>query len=393
LIRCVLIVLFIGLIGPAQSATIRVAKDGSGDYLIIQEAVDAAASGDTVLVGPGRYNEGQVVSTPGWTEFVRVLVHHAELTIIGSGADQTIIGPVEDYNRSAQGRDRGVYVGRWFGCDRVRVDGIGFENMWGGVAGAVAGDVFVSRCRFEGNETGVLFAGSSDLSVSDSEFQRVGAPWGILLYTNSADNVIVRRCTFTQADELDGPTGLAQFDGTLDVTIDACVFVGGTLGVTFYGAEGSIGRLANCSIAGQTLNGLGVNGQTVDVVSCEFEGQSRAVYAFSPYWPLNITDTVFRNVTNYTFGIDYVGELNVHGCVLAHGPEYTFFQLECLNKADGELGHLDLAGNDWGTTDADSIASWIYSCDYIVDYIPFIGQQVATEKQSIGGLKALFLGR
>lgn len=39
------------------SATLSVKQDGSGDYTIIQEALDAANPGDTVLVHPGRYYE------------------------------------------------------------------------------------------------------------------------------------------------------------------------------------------------------------------------------------------------------------------------------------------------------------------------------------------------
>ena len=36
-------------------------KDGSGDFAVIQEAVDAAASGDTLRIGPGRWYEHWVV--------------------------------------------------------------------------------------------------------------------------------------------------------------------------------------------------------------------------------------------------------------------------------------------------------------------------------------------
>ena len=41
----------------AVAATITVEKDGSGHFTQIQPALDAAASGDTVLIGPGEFTE------------------------------------------------------------------------------------------------------------------------------------------------------------------------------------------------------------------------------------------------------------------------------------------------------------------------------------------------
>lgn len=44
------------LASGAEARTWRVERDGSGDYTIIQDAVDAAASGDTIRIGPGRFD-------------------------------------------------------------------------------------------------------------------------------------------------------------------------------------------------------------------------------------------------------------------------------------------------------------------------------------------------
>ncbi|MBD3160609.1 MAG: hypothetical protein GF346_00635 [Candidatus Eisenbacteria bacterium] len=43
--------------GPGAAETWNVEQDGSGDFLTIQAAIDAASSGDLVLVGPGRYTD------------------------------------------------------------------------------------------------------------------------------------------------------------------------------------------------------------------------------------------------------------------------------------------------------------------------------------------------
>jgi pectin methylesterase-like acyl-CoA thioesterase len=78
---------------PAAARTWRVAKDGSGDFAVIQAAVDAAAPGDTVSIGPGRFLEKAPYTTPGWTKDVYVVATKDSLTFIGSGQDVTIIGP------------------------------------------------------------------------------------------------------------------------------------------------------------------------------------------------------------------------------------------------------------------------------------------------------------
>jgi len=61
--RILLILMGLSLL-PALliSATLCVKQDGSGDYTIIQEALNAANPGDTVLVHPGRYFENLVIN-------------------------------------------------------------------------------------------------------------------------------------------------------------------------------------------------------------------------------------------------------------------------------------------------------------------------------------------
>jgi len=73
----------------AQARTWFVEKDGSGDFTVIQDAVDAAAPGDTIRIGSGRFTEYQYV----YDQDTYVLVETDSLTFWGSGVDSTIIGP------------------------------------------------------------------------------------------------------------------------------------------------------------------------------------------------------------------------------------------------------------------------------------------------------------
>ena len=79
----------------AFGATITVRKDGTGNFTVIQQALDVAAAGDTVLIGPGEFLEHSTVRLPGSSvdieSYANVTVDN--LTIIGAGADQTLVGP------------------------------------------------------------------------------------------------------------------------------------------------------------------------------------------------------------------------------------------------------------------------------------------------------------
>ncbi len=84
--RAIVVVgLLIGLAMPARARTWHVEKDGSGDFTVIQAAVDAAAPGDTIRIGAGQFRETRPFTTPGWTENVNVAITTDRLTILGSG--------------------------------------------------------------------------------------------------------------------------------------------------------------------------------------------------------------------------------------------------------------------------------------------------------------------
>ncbi len=142
--------------------TIAVALDGSGEFRSIQEALDAAGKGDTILVKAGAYPED-------------VTIHSKEsVRLIGEGIDRVTL----------LGKDRvGVlHVGKWpYGASNIEISGMTINEHGGHAVGMFNGkgivlrnlkikgmlfaqqvqDVRVEACDIGGSETaGVQFADS-----------------------------------------------------------------------------------------------------------------------------------------------------------------------------------------------------------------------------------------
>ena len=105
---------------PVERPPLVVALDGSGQYRSIQEAVDAAKKGDTILIRPGAYPED-------------VTIHSKEnVRLIGAGMDQVTI----------LGRERvGVFhIGKWpYGATNIEISGITVNEHGGHAMGMFNG--------------------------------------------------------------------------------------------------------------------------------------------------------------------------------------------------------------------------------------------------------------
>ncbi len=78
--------------GAGSARTWHVERDGSGDFVVIQDAVDAASPGDVIQLGPGRFDEWEFrQGNPQYPVYVQV---EKNLSFVGAGMGETIIGPV-----------------------------------------------------------------------------------------------------------------------------------------------------------------------------------------------------------------------------------------------------------------------------------------------------------
>lgn len=152
-----------------EARTVIVALDGTGQYRLIQDAIDEAKSGDTILVKAGEYQED-------------VTIHSKDrLRLIGEGVEKVKI----------LGRERvGVFhIGKWpYGATQIEISGMTIHEHGGHAMGIFNGnsivlhdvringmlfgqqvqDVRIERCNIGGSETtGVQFADSHAVLVGN----------------------------------------------------------------------------------------------------------------------------------------------------------------------------------------------------------------------------------
>jgi hypothetical protein len=152
------------------SRTITVALDGSGDFTSIQEAVDNARKGDTVVITAGSYAQD-------------LTIHSKEkIKIVGAGVDKVTL----------QGRGNMVgvlHVGKWpYGATDIEISGLTINEHGGHAVGIFNGnritlrqlrvkgmvfgqqvqDVRIEDCMIGGSETtGVHFADSQAILIGN----------------------------------------------------------------------------------------------------------------------------------------------------------------------------------------------------------------------------------
>jgi hypothetical protein len=157
--------------GPVLAPrTLVVALDGTGDFVSLQEAVDASKKGDTVFVKAGRYPQD-------------VTIHSKEkIKLVGAGVDQvTILG--RDITVGA------LHVGKWpYGATDIEISDMTIHDRGGHAVGLFNGqgivlrrikihgmlfsqqvhDVRIEDCVIGGSETtGAQFADSEAILIGN----------------------------------------------------------------------------------------------------------------------------------------------------------------------------------------------------------------------------------
>ena len=368
----------LGIALPTAAATWYVERDGSGDFTVIQDAVDAASPGDVIMVGPGRYDEFQVHNTD-WNVYVHIETE--DLTIIGSGPESTIIGPVDNsvnvYNTI------GFFVDNITQC---RLEGVTIENIRKFTVDVIDGGVEISDCVFRDGYQGVFGTYVYGLSVQDCEFVNFTGN-GITVFS-SASWAEITSCTFTN-----NRSGFSvNSSSPQGIIVSDCVFEGGVAGGGF--SIGSTGGVHNCTFTGQHSWGMWFH-------------MSGAVEIVGNYIDLDEGWCLWIESSGLFSGHDNVLKSNSN-CILVRTPvPIDFHNNHFLRGPDGwfvrtgdyypwDPAYVDLTQNWWGTTDLDEIAEWIYdgndheNVNLYIEYEPILGGPVPTEQTTWSDLKALY---
>ena len=366
----------------SEAATLWVARDGSGDFEIVADAVEAAASGDTIRIKAGVYPETREYQFAGGPLTVICRVQVEELTIIGDGADVVILGPEVPAAEIVNNQGPAGIIGPLGASDTMTLRGVTVRNLASGVR-AQGGYVHVEDCTFTGTHWGVMTNVTGFATVRRCEFRSTLDRGVVMFRSLNAQGGLVEDCTFFECrNGVDLQPRNTQ--------LRDCTFVGGGIGAQVsFGGDCIIQR---CTFQDLWNGGLVISdGAQVQLFDSEFLGES----------PLNIlvggllegSGNLLGGGTVMTMRIFYPSTVRFHGNHILNGGGYTVHATSGLPP----IRTMDLTGNFWGTQDPAQVAAWILdwedasdSCCIDILFEPMADQPISTESTSMGELKARF---
>lgn len=370
---------------PATARTWRVEQDGSGDFTVIQDAIDAASAGDVIAIGPGTYQDYTFAWFNGqWNVYSCAFVTKDNLTLQGAGQGLTIIGlpNLDDH-------------------PNLDINGIGMIDN---------ATLHIRELTVRGVDLGVHFE-QQYLDIYHCEF--ISCDSGIGSWGTGSNTI--QYCSIR--DSVHDSIHMAS--SAENVNISNCEIVGGSLGIYLPSVPSAV--VADCVLQGSgTAISIGLGGFS-QIVRCGFIEYENCALSVSGGASVQLINS---HIFEGRFGISFIGDgrLEGHGNVIEGCSQRTLLiqsatDVEfCGNQilpGEGpsvearasqwlcpETCHLNLIGNYWGTDDAEEIAGRIidyYDFDppsgwyrAIVDFIPFEGGVVTTERQTWGAVKSLY---
>lgn len=390
--RLILLILLI-LPSTGFAHTWRVDRNGDSDFVVLQDALDAAASGDTISTGPGRYDDWESYGSGGNVRRVCGFVGVGVVTIVGSGAE-TVIGPEEPWNQG-QGQTHGFEVTD--ACSVLRLQRVAVENFERGIMMGYGDSLLVAECEFRSSRVGIA-TGSRFAAIDRSRFIEIlDSGYGVLSYFQ--DRLVLSESLSTT--NVYGSNKHIQVEGPSEVIVTDCRFLGANAGITL--SRGPRAEIRRCEFIGQVNRGvsLATMSPSCALSVCLFRDQGTALVGSTFPGSKWFVDRVwFESVSHSTLRADFLQEGYFHDCHFAAGEHGVVSNSSYPLVKDGgdpdELTHFDMRSNWWGTTNPDSITALIYDnnddgrVNYNIDFEPFSDGPTAVDRRSLGGVKSLF---
>ncbi len=346
-IRLIIVVWLLACTSVVQAKTITVMQDGSGGFELIQPALDAAASGDTILIGPGEYLDSQSMELQGYPGPAEVFafIPVSDLTIIGAGKLETFIGPITYEGSGLTYSPIGI---RWIDGATLKVCGITIRNCFDGLQ-AGGGVIFIDDCNILDNSYGIYWSteGSGGWITNCNVSSSVpGGPTGLYLVGSGSD-VVVEECLFDGA--------MISVKNLENISIIGCEIRNMVVGLQV--DNGTHCYVEDCRINNCVNVGISLAppASTCEIIESEVSSEGVAVKVHS-YGELVATNSIFNGGGWAVFEFNSANEAQVSNCQLfpGDGPAIRSYR----HPSYGEVVH-DLRNNFWGTIDGDEIRSLI----------------------------------
>ena len=367
--------LFVAVGTPAATWTVE--RNGSGDFVVIQDAVDASASGDTILIGPGRYPELHSYTTPsgGWTGDVLVSVDDRDLTLIGAGQGVMILG-LEEYPGTPLW-PKGV-VAVWPERTLV-VENMTIENTYDCLY--LLGGMFVIDVTMRGGEIGLVLFESSNAIVDGCQFEYIGSS-GISAYSGASLHV--------HSTSFDGIQRAVYTSNVGDVLLQGCRF-SNLVGGGFYG---SFVQVRECEFTNILYYGIDSgNSSHTEISDCIIRGGAIGSIKSTESGYITGSGNILSSSTGPVINCSFHGRIVLNGNHIL-SPTNDFVKLR--DYFEPETYYLDLTNNYWGDTTAAEISAGIWDghddpeINAFVLFNPFSGSPISNEDMSWGELKQIY---